>query len=154
MLVVDARHQSGSRRKDFIDEDEDGLFGRQLDSLSNDIDELTDGQICGYQVLLLVDRCNVGFFDLLADDLGIVSDIRRAEEEKRTGILSAYFCRMRSASALRFSSLCSSLNLDRMIVVFRGLNAGRVMYPIIRAETYAANVLWRWVVRGRQEVIK
>lgn len=28
---------------------------------------------------------------------------------------SAYFWRMRSASALRFSSLCSSLNFDRMM---------------------------------------
>jgi hypothetical protein len=34
-----------------------------------------------------------------------------------TGMRSAYFWRMRSASALRFSKGCSSLNLDRMTAV-------------------------------------
>ena len=37
--------------------------------------------------------------------------------ESLTGIRSAYFCRMRSASALRFSKGCSSLNLERISVV-------------------------------------
>jgi hypothetical protein len=32
---------------------------------------------------------------------------------RRTGMRSAYFWRMRSASALRFSKVCSSLNLLR-----------------------------------------
>lgn len=32
-----------------------------------------------------------------------------------TGMRSAYFCRMRSASAFRFSKGCSSLNLDRIV---------------------------------------
>lgn len=32
-----------------------------------------------------------------------------------TGMRSAYFWRMRSASALRFSNGCSSLNLERMV---------------------------------------
>lgn len=35
----------------------------------------------------------------------------------RTGMRSAYFCRMRSASAFRFSKGCSSLNLDRILDV-------------------------------------
>ena len=39
------------------------------------------------------------------------------DEELLTGIRSAYFCRMRSASALRFSKGCSSLNLERMVEV-------------------------------------
>jgi hypothetical protein len=34
---------------------------------------------------------------------------------RRTGMRSLYFWRMRSASALRFSKGCSSLNLDRMV---------------------------------------
>lgn len=38
--------------------------------------------------------------------------------ERLTGIRSAYFCRMRSASALRFSNGCSSLNLERMFAVW------------------------------------
>lgn len=36
---------------------------------------------------------------------------------RRTGIRSAYFWRIRSASALRFSKGCSSLNLERMVTV-------------------------------------
>jgi len=43
----------------------------------------------------------------------------RLEAQARvlTGMRSAYFCRMRSASALRFSKGCSSLNLLRMVAV-------------------------------------
>ena len=37
-----------------------------------------------------------------------------------TGMRSAYFCLMRSASALRFSNGCSSLNLERMLAVWCG----------------------------------
>lgn len=39
-------------------------------------------------------------------------------KEALTGMRSAYFWRMRSASALRFSKGCSSLNFDRMIAGF------------------------------------
>ena len=45
---------------------------------------------------------------------------RDEEEEgtkRLTGMRSAYFSRMRSASALRFSKGCSSLNLERMVLV-------------------------------------
>ena len=38
-------------------------------------------------------------------------------EGQLTGMRSAYFWRMRSASALRFSKGCSSLNLDRILLV-------------------------------------
>lgn len=69
MLVVDRAHQRGRRRQHFIDEDEDGLLGAQLDSLSDHIDELADRQIRGNEVLLLVDCGDVGFLDFLADDL-------------------------------------------------------------------------------------
>lgn len=37
--------------------------------------------------------------------------------EALTGMRSLYFWRMRSASALRFSKGCSSLNLERMLAV-------------------------------------
>lgn len=37
-----------------------------------------------------------------------------------TGIRSAYFWRMRSASALRFSKGCSSLNLERILFALLG----------------------------------
>lgn len=69
VLLVDAAHQRGCRRKDLVDEDEDGLLRRQLDPLANDVDELADGKICWYQVLLLVDGGDVALLDLFADDL-------------------------------------------------------------------------------------
>ena len=68
MFLVNGAHQSGSGREHLIDEDEDGFFGRKLDPLADHIDELTDGEIAGHQVLLLVDRGDVGFLHLLADD--------------------------------------------------------------------------------------
>lgn len=45
---------------------------------------------------------------------------------KLTGMRSAYFCRIRSASALRFSNGCSSLNLDRILAA--GLYGWRYRY--------------------------
>lgn len=120
MLVVNTAHQSRSGWQHLIDEDENGLLGTELDSLANNIDELADSQVCGDEVLLLVDGCDVGFLDFLADDLEgmlVLSWNRWEGDGWLTGIRSAYFCRMRSASALRFSSLCSSLNLERMLAV-------------------------------------
>lgn len=69
VFLVDAAHQSGRRGQDLVDEDEDGLLGRQLDTLADHIDELAHGQIGRDQVLLLVDGCDVGLFDFLANDL-------------------------------------------------------------------------------------
>jgi len=67
MLLVDCTHQGCRRRKNLVNEDEYGLFRRELDPLPNHVDELPNGEIGGYQILLLVDRryiCSVG---LLAD---------------------------------------------------------------------------------------
>lgn len=69
VLLVDAAHKSGRRGKDLVDEDEDGLLGRQLDSLADDVDELANSQIGGDQVLLLVDGRDVALLDLFANDL-------------------------------------------------------------------------------------
>ncbi len=68
MLLINRAHQRSGRWEDLIDEDEDGLLWAQLDALADDIDELSDGQIGGHQVLLLVDGGDVGFLDFLADD--------------------------------------------------------------------------------------
>lgn len=121
VLLVDARHEGGRGRQDLVDEDEDGLFGRELDTLADDVDKLADGQVRGDQVLLLVDGGNVGLFDLFADYLeeggrGLDGD-REGQRGVLTGMRSLYFWRMRSASALRFSKGCSSLNLERMVDV-------------------------------------
>lgn len=45
VLLVDAAHKSSSGRQNFIDENEDGLLGGELDALADDVDKLTDGQI-------------------------------------------------------------------------------------------------------------
>ena len=68
VLLVDGAHQSSGRWQDLVDEDEDGLLGRQLDALPDDIDELTNGEVGRHEVLLLVDGSNIRLLDLLADD--------------------------------------------------------------------------------------
>ena len=69
MLLVDAAHESSRRRKDLVDEDEDGLLGRQLNALADDVDKLADCEVRGNEVLLLVDSSDVGLFHLLANHL-------------------------------------------------------------------------------------
>jgi hypothetical protein len=69
VLLVDGGHERGGRREDLVDEDEDGLLGRELDALADHVDELAHGEIGGDQVLLLIDGRDVRLLDLLADDL-------------------------------------------------------------------------------------
>jgi hypothetical protein len=69
VLLVDAAHEGGRGRQDLIDEDKDGLLGRKLDALPDNVDELAYGQVCRHQVLLLVDRGDVALLNLLADNL-------------------------------------------------------------------------------------
>lgn len=68
MLLVDTAHECSSGWQDLINEDEDSLLGRKLYALANNIDELTNGQIGWYEILLLVDGRNIGLLDFLADD--------------------------------------------------------------------------------------
>ena len=128
VLLVDTAHQRRCRRQDLINEDKDGLLRGKLDALADDVDELADGKVGGDQVFLLVDSGDVGFFDFFTDDLfRDVSESLLAQREavrlrrplegrKLTGMRSAYFWRIRSASALRFSKGCSSLNFERMVM--------------------------------------
>ena len=71
MLLVDAAHESSGWGKDLIYEDEDGLLGRQLDALANDVNELADGEVRWYEVLLLIDGSDITLLDLFADNLWI-----------------------------------------------------------------------------------
>ena len=73
VLLVYRAHESSSGWQDLVDEDEDGLLRRKLNPLTDHVDELADGEIGGYQVLLLVDGCDVGLLDLLANNLRAVS---------------------------------------------------------------------------------
>jgi hypothetical protein len=59
VLLVYRAHESSCGWQDLIDEDEDGLLGRQLNALANNVDELADGEVGRDQVLLLVDGRNV-----------------------------------------------------------------------------------------------
>lgn len=94
MLLIDATHEGGSGRKNLINEDEDGLLGRQLDTLANNIDELSDCQVRGDQVLLLIDGSDIRLLNLLADDLSKPSLVtrrhRRTDEAamKMAGLVS------------------------------------------------------------------
>lgn len=55
MLFIDTAHERSCRGKDFVDKDEDGFFGRQLDALADHVDKLSYREICRYEILLLVD---------------------------------------------------------------------------------------------------
>lgn len=77
MLFVDTAHESSGWGEYLIDKDEDGLLGRQLDAFSDHVDELAYGEICGYQIFLLVDGSDVRLLDLLADNLFIAELVRR-----------------------------------------------------------------------------
>ena len=68
VLLVDAAHERSGRWQDLVDEDEDGLLRRQLDALADHIDKLSYSEVGGDKILLLVDRGDVGFLNLLADD--------------------------------------------------------------------------------------
>ncbi len=59
MLLVNRAHQRCGRRQNFVNEDEDSLLRRELYSLADDIDELTDGQIGGDKIFLLVNSRNI-----------------------------------------------------------------------------------------------
>lgn len=59
VLFVDAAHQGGSGGKYFIHEDENSLFRRELDTLADHVDELADGKVGRYEVLLLVDGSDI-----------------------------------------------------------------------------------------------
>jgi len=72
VLLVDAAHQSGGWRQHLVDEDEDGLLGRKLDPLPDDVDELANREVGGDKIFLLVDSCDIGLFDLFADDRNAV----------------------------------------------------------------------------------
>lgn len=69
VLLVDAAHESSRRRQDLVDEDEDGLLGRQLNALADDIDKLANREVRGDEVFLLVDGGDIRLFYLLADHL-------------------------------------------------------------------------------------
>lgn len=50
MLLVDRAHECRCWRQDLVDEDEDGLLRRKLDTLPNNVDELAHGQILSYLI--------------------------------------------------------------------------------------------------------
>jgi len=66
LFLVDGRHQSRVGRNRIRTKQKEGLFGRQLDALSNDVMKLPHGQVCRYQIFFLVDIGNVGSIGLFA----------------------------------------------------------------------------------------
>jgi hypothetical protein len=47
MFIINGAHKCSGGRKDFIDENENGLFRGKLDTLANDIAKLSNRQIGG-----------------------------------------------------------------------------------------------------------
>jgi hypothetical protein len=69
VLLVDAAHERSGGGKNLIDENEDGLFGGELDALADHVDELANGEVCRDEIFFLVDSRYIRLLDLLADDL-------------------------------------------------------------------------------------
>lgn len=68
VLLIDRTHQSCSWWENLIDEDEDCLFWRKLDTFADDVYKLAYSEVCWYEVFLLVDSRDVRLFNLLTDD--------------------------------------------------------------------------------------
>lgn len=78
VLLVNAAHEGSGRRQDLIDEDENCLLGRELDTLADDIDKLSYGKVGRDEVLLLVDGCDVRLLYFLANNLtGAATSVHR-----------------------------------------------------------------------------
>lgn len=95
MLLVDGAHESGSWWEDLVDEDEDCLLWAELDALADHVDELANCEVGRNEVLLLVDRRNVGLFHLLANDLheavsDTVDGLKRARAQDRVWFLAVF----------------------------------------------------------------
>ena len=107
VLLIDGAHQRSRRRKDLIDENEDGLFWGELDALADDVDELADCEVGGDKILLLVDGCDVGFFDFLADYL--FEERKFSGLGKRTDGLEMCFGRERERERERERRRCEEV---------------------------------------------
>lgn len=80
MLLVYRTHKSSCRWQDLIDKDEDGLLGRELNALADNVDKLANGKIGRNEVLLLVDGRDIRLLDLLADNLSLLAVCSCVEE--------------------------------------------------------------------------
>lgn len=69
MFLVDGTHEGSSRWQDLINVNEDSLLGSQTDALANYIDKLSDSEIGGHKVFLLVNSGNITLLDLFTNDL-------------------------------------------------------------------------------------
>jgi len=68
VILVDLRHQRCCWREGIVDEDEDGLFGFQLDSLSDHIHKLANRQIGWNEVFFLVNVRDIAVGCLFRND--------------------------------------------------------------------------------------
>jgi hypothetical protein len=59
MLLINRTHKRRCRRKHLVDKDKDRLLRREFNALANDIAKLSNGQVGGDKILLLVDGRNV-----------------------------------------------------------------------------------------------
>ena len=121
LLRINLTHQRCGGRQHISDKDENRFLWRQLDALPNDVDELADGEIGRNQVpetrrggrmggwsvrlssaSLACWRTVATHFFLSMSGMSLFSAFSQI-----TGMRSGYFFRIRSASANRFSNVCS-----------------------------------------------
>ena len=69
VFLVQGSHGRRGWRNQVVDEEEEGIFGLQVDPLSNQKVKLANSQVRGNQVLLLVKVSDPGLRCLLNDDL-------------------------------------------------------------------------------------
>ena len=87
----------------FVDEQEDSLFGSELNSLPNDPHELGNGDVTGNEKLAFVDQRYIRFGNTFDNDLNEDEHLECVFHFASflTGILSGYFKRIFSASCRR-----------------------------------------------------
>ena len=73
MHLIKGSHGGRSWWNGIVDEEKEGFLGSQMNSLPDEEVELTNCQVRGYQVLLLVQLTNVSLGSLLYDHLCIVN---------------------------------------------------------------------------------
>ena len=68
LFLVDSAHECCVGRYGIAAEEEECFLGSEFDALANDVMELSDGEVAGNEIFLLVDLGHFGAVGLFADD--------------------------------------------------------------------------------------
>lgn len=73
MFLINRAHERRRGWQDLINKDKDGFLRAELDPFADHIDKLAHCEVGRHQILLLVDGRNIGFLNLFANHLKILS---------------------------------------------------------------------------------